>query len=125
MNQFKLGLGIDLDFGASQPSTVSDMTAEGGNALPFQEGATAVAVLALSGWSQNEDNATEMTLQGSPNGLSGWEDVLDENGDAVVVGGATASPWAAYTIQIPAHLRLRNTSVTAGDGYGSAYLLQN
>lgn len=125
MQKFEIGVGVDLDFGATQPSDVLDMTPEGGNPLPFQDGGSAVAVLSVVGWAQAEQNAVEMELQGSPNGLSGWETVLDDNGDPVQAGLAAGSPLAMFNIVIPPYLRLRNLSATAGDGYGSAYLLQN
>lgn len=127
MKKYTLGLGIDLDFGATQPTTIHDMTpgADSPVDIVFQAGASAIAVLSAVGWVQAEQNGMEMELQGSDNPFSGFAALEDVDGNTVEVGGATNSPVAMFQITIPEYLRLRNTSVTAGDGYGSAYLLSN
>lgn len=132
MLKYELGKGIDLDFGATQPSVVHDMN-PGDRGQPFEKplpqafnaGATALVALSVVGWTQAEQDGVAMQLEGSDNPFSGFQPVLDEDGNTVEVGGSTRSPQAIYRITIPPYLRLRNVSATAGDGYGSAYLLTN
>lgn len=124
MHKFTIGVGIDLDFGASQPSTVLNMQAGGDAPLPFQAGGSAIAVLAVGGWVQAEQNGALMALQGSNFEDTEFATLDDVDGDPVEGGGASLSPVAMFDIVIPPYLRLRNLSATAGDGYGSCYLLQ-
>jgi hypothetical protein len=124
MQTFEIGAGIDLDFGASQPSAVLDMNAGGDAPLPFQAGGSAIAVLSVVGWIQAEQNGAFMALQGSDFATTEFATIEDVDGNQVKAGGTTKAPVAMFNITIPPYLRLRNLSLTAGDGYGSAYLLQ-
>lgn len=132
MLKYQLGKGVDLDFGATQPVTVFDFSPTGvgqpnGAPLPiqFQAGASALLVMEAAGWAQAEQDAVSMAFQGSESETTGFATLTDVDGNNCVVGGAAGSPLAIYEIVIPLFGRLRNLSASAGDGYGSAYLLTN
>lgn len=115
MRVFEIGVGIDLDFGATASGSAIDMSAQ---ELPFAPGNTVIAVIAINNWAEAEAGA-ELVLQGSDNAFSGWEDL------ATAGGGVAGCPQTWTEITVPDWLRWHSAGNTAGDGRGSIYLVQN
>ena len=115
MRALVIGLGIDLDFGATASGTAIDMSAQ---ELPFAPGNSAIAVISINNWAEAEAGA-KLVLQGSDNAFSGWEDLASAG------GGVTGCPVSYTEITIPDWLRWHSAGNTNGDGRGSIYLLQN
>lgn len=126
MRKFTIGTGIDVDFGATQPASVFDMQPNAAAPVdfPFLQGNTVIAVIGVSAWAEAEQVGASLALQSSADNNT-YATMTDVDGNSVLAGGLAASPVCMYEIVVPAYLRLRNLSVTAGDGRGFCYLLQN
>jgi hypothetical protein len=111
---YEVAKGVDLDFGGTAAGSAQNMSDA---PLPFQPGGSAIAVLSVVQWAEAEA-VGELNLQGSDNAFSGWEDL------ATVAGAANNCPMVMEEIVIPQYLRWSVSTVTAGDGRGSIYLLQ-
>lgn len=114
MRSLVLALGFDLDFPNTQGAAI-DMS---GQELPFAPGNSAICVISINNWAEAEAGA-KLTVQGSSNAFSGWTDLASAG------GGVTGCPVSYTEITIPDWLRVISNGNTAGDGRGSAYLLQN
>jgi hypothetical protein len=114
MRTLQLALGVDLDFPNTNGAAIDMSTQD----LPFQPGGSAICVCSVNNWAEAEA-VGKLTVQGSDNAFSGWEDLAHAG------GGVTGCPVSYTEIVIPDWIRVISNGATAGDGRGSAYLLQN
>lgn len=122
MRTLEIAADVDLDGPGSSQTTAVNLDTN--NLHPFCSGATAVVVMAISGWLEAEQDGAVMTLQGRQSDSDSWEDLTDKDGNTVQIGGSN-QPMRMQEVVLEAQLRVDIESVTAGDGRGSVYLLGN
>jgi len=116
MRMLQVAVDQDLD-GPGSPAlgTAIDLAAASVK-HPFKPGATVVAVISISAWLEAEQDAANLTLQGSEDDIT-YTDLLECAG--------SSQPFVMAEIVLPRYIRTSMESVTAGDGRGSVYLLGN
>lgn len=114
MQTLEIGSDIDLAGPGTNNGTAVDLVSEN---HPFKAGATAAVVFGASAWTEAEQDAIALELQGREQDTESWSTLAQMD--------ASEQPLKIETVVLTRYLRWANTSASAADGRGSVQLLGN